>query len=127
MRLDLNQCTPPYEGGALPLSYASVDISFRQYSQRPVTQMAFPDWRAALRALFFKSNTNTFRPGSRNPRDGLFANTDEMKRDANHEIASRTLRLVQFNNAPTHDTKLLKNVRFCRFDDLKSKKPGSVA
>lgn len=112
MRLDLNQCAPPYEGGALPLSYASSEISFRQYSQRPVAQKAFPAWRAALRSLFFKSNTNTFRPGSRNPRDGLFANTDEMKRDANHRIASCTFRLVQFKNAPTHDTQLLKNVRF---------------
>ena len=36
MRLDLNQCAPPYEGGALPLSYASKnhELPFRQYSQR---------------------------------------------------------------------------------------------
>ena len=91
MRLDLNQCAPPYEGGALPLSYASVEISFRQHSQRPVTLMAFPAWHAALRSLLFKSNTNTFRPGSRNPRDGLFANTDEMKLEV---VASCTFRLA---------------------------------
>lgn len=52
MRLDLNQCALTFEGGALPLSYASVEISFRQYSQRSVAQKAIPDWRAALRPLF---------------------------------------------------------------------------
>jgi hypothetical protein len=71
-------------------------IPFRQYSQRTVTQMAFPAWRAALMSLLFKSNTNTFRPGSRKPRDGLFANTDEMKRETDHGIASSTFRLVLF-------------------------------
>jgi hypothetical protein len=34
-----------------------------------------------LRHLLFKSDTNTFQPGSRNPRDGLYANTDEMKQE----------------------------------------------
>jgi hypothetical protein len=84
--------------------------------------MALPDWRAALMSLLFKSNTNTFRPGSRVPRDGLYANTDEMKLEV---VASCTFRLVQFKNAPTHDIQLLKNVRFYRLDDLKSKKPGN--
>jgi len=75
--------------------------------------MAFPAWHAALRSLLFKSNSNTFQPGSRVPRDGLFANTDEMKREADFVIASSTFRLVQLKNfAPTHDTQLLKNVRF---------------
>ena len=93
MRLDLNQCAPPYEGGALPLSYASSEISFRQYSQRPVAQKAFPAWHAALMSLLLKRNTNTFQPGSWNPRDGLYANTDEMKREV---VASCTFRLVLF-------------------------------
>lgn len=111
MRLDLNQCAPPYEGSALPLSYASLQISFRQYSQHPVYQKALPAWRAALRPPLFKSDTNTFRPGSRTPRDGLFANTDEMKLDASHGIASSTFRVdaIQEVKAPTHDTKLLMN------------------
>ena len=38
-----------------------------------------------------KSNTNTFRPGSRDPRDGLYANTDEMKLEV---VASCTFRLA---------------------------------
>jgi hypothetical protein len=73
--------------------------------------MVFPAWHAALRSLFFKSNTNTFRPGSRNPRDGLYANTDEMKLEV---VVSCTFRLVLFKKwkAPTHDTQLLKNVCF---------------
>jgi hypothetical protein len=47
-----------------------------------------------LMTLPFKSNTNTFQPGSRVPRDGLFANTDEMKREADFVIAPCTFRLV---------------------------------
>ena len=102
MRLDLNQCAPPYEGGALPLSYASSEISFRQYSQRPVAQRTFPAWRAASMPLPFRSNTNTFQPGSRVPRDGLYANTDEMKREADQAVAAFTFRLVQFKNESTN-------------------------
>jgi hypothetical protein len=52
--------------------------------------------------LPLRSNINTFQPGSRVPRDGLYANTDEMKREADQAVAACTFRLVQFKNESTN-------------------------
>ena len=103
--------------------------SFRQHSQRP----AFTGLARCMDATRLWSSAHTLQPGSRDPRDGFFANTDEMERPMPPCPHFRTMwdrpplqRARRMVPALSHDTKLLMNTVF-GFDDLKRKKPGPVA